>query len=48
MIQLSDDGQTRCRTWHWIRSGLLETRTAIEERLVTRDWKSYEQQMTEN
>lgn len=40
MIQLADDGQTRCRTWHWIRSGRLETRTAIEERLVTKDWRS--------
>ena len=40
MIQLADDGTTRCRTWHWIRSGRLETRTAIEERLVTRDWRS--------
>jgi len=40
MIQLSDDGTTRCRTWHWIRNGNLETRTAIQERLVTRDWQS--------
>jgi hypothetical protein len=47
MIQLADDGQTRCRTWHWIRSGRLETRTAIEERLVTRDWKGYEREMLE-
>jgi hypothetical protein len=42
MIQLSDDGQNRCRTWHWIRNGLLETRTAIQEKLVTRDWRSFE------
>lgn len=40
MIQLADDGQSRCRTWHWIRNGELETRTAIQERLVTRDWRS--------
>jgi hypothetical protein len=45
MIQLADDGQTRCRTWHWIRDGRLETRTAIEERLVTRDWRAYEARM---
>lgn len=45
MIQLSDCGQHRCRTWHWIRNGLLETRTAIQERLVTRDWRSVEQEM---
>jgi hypothetical protein len=47
MIQLADDGQTRCRTWHWIRDGRLETRTAIEERFVTRDWRSVEAQMKE-
>ncbi len=40
MIQISDDGQDRCRTWHWIRNGLLETRTAIQEKLVTKDWRS--------
>lgn len=45
MIQLADDGQSRCRTWHWIRSGQLETRTAIQERLVTRDWRGVEQEM---
>lgn len=42
MIQIADDGATRCRTWHWIRNGRLETRTAIEERFVTRDWRSLE------
>jgi hypothetical protein len=42
MIQIADDGQTRCRTWHWIRNGQLETRTAIEERRVTTDWRSME------
>ena len=40
MIQIADDGQSRCRTWHWIRNGRLETRTAIEENFVTRDWRS--------
>ncbi len=45
MIQISDDGLNRCRTWHWIRNGLLETRTAIQERLVTRDWRSFEGQI---
>lgn len=45
MIQLSDDGQKRCRTWHWIRDGQLETRTAIQEELVTRDWASVEKDM---
>lgn len=42
MIQMSDDGQNRCRTWHWIRNGQLETRTAIQERLISRDWQSYD------
>ncbi|RYY27068.1 MAG: DUF3598 domain-containing protein [Sphingomonadales bacterium] len=45
MIQLSDDGTKRCRTWHWIRDGQLETRTAIQEELVTRDWQSVEKEM---
>ncbi|PQM29502.1 DUF3598 domain-containing protein [Sphingopyxis lindanitolerans] len=45
MIQLSDDGQSRCRTWHWIRDGNLETRTAIQERFVSRDWAGLEKDM---
>ena len=45
MIQLSDDGLNRCRTWHWIRNGALETRTAIQERFVTRDWRSVDEEM---
>ena len=44
MIQLADSGVDRCRTWHWIRNGVLETRTAIQEKLVTRDWRSLEGQ----
>ncbi len=39
MIQLSDNGENRCRTWHWIRDGKLETRTAIQETFVTKDWR---------
>lgn len=45
MIQLSDDGTYRCRTWHWIRGGEIETRTSIEERLVSRDWRAFEAEM---
>jgi hypothetical protein len=45
MIQIADDGQTRCRTWHWIRNGQLETRTAIQEKLVTTDWRAIEREM---
>ena len=44
MIHLVDSGVDRCRTWHWIRNGVLETRTAIQEKLVTRDWRSLEGQ----
>ena len=44
-IQISDDGKNRCRTWHWIRNGMLETRTAIQESFVTRDWRKVEQDM---
>lgn len=45
MIQMSDDGQSRCRTWHWIRNGLLETRTAIQEKLFSRDWAALDKEM---
>lgn len=45
MIQLADSGVDRCRTWHWIRNGLLETRTAIQEKLVSRDWRALERDM---
>lgn len=45
MIQLADDGQSRCRTWHWIRDGQLELRTAIQEKLVSRDWLAIDKQM---
>lgn len=45
MIQISDDGQSRCRTWHWIRNGLLETRTAIQETRVSTDWRAIEAEM---
>lgn len=45
MIQIADHGESRCRTWHWIRNGELETRTAIQERLVSRDWRAIEAEM---
>ena len=34
MIQLSDDGQHRARTWHWFKDGVLMKRTIIKERKV--------------
>ncbi|WBH18025.1 DUF3598 domain-containing protein [Sphingomonas radiodurans] len=45
MIQLSDAGDYRCRTWHWIRGGEIASRTSIEERLVSRDWRGIEAAM---
>jgi hypothetical protein len=44
-IQISDCGQNRCRTWHWIRNGKLETRTAIQETFVTKDWCAVDKEM---
>jgi hypothetical protein len=32
MIQISDDGQSRFRTWHWIVDNVLAQRTLIQER----------------
>lgn len=42
MIQVSDCRQHRARTWHWFKDGKLFQRTLIDEKFVTRDWKSYE------
>ncbi len=39
MVQLSDCGKKRSRTWQWIRDGEVELRTSIDEKLVTRDWR---------
>ncbi len=47
-IQISDDGKNRCRTWHWIRNGMLETRTAIQETFVTKDWRAIDAEMAAN
>lgn len=38
----AENGETGCRTWHWIRNGDLETRTAIEERRISHDWRTIE------
>lgn len=40
MVQISDCGRKRARTWHWIRGGDLQSRTAIEEKLISRDWQA--------
>lgn len=34
MIQISDDGQNRGRTWHWFENDLLVRRTCIKEKRV--------------
>lgn len=41
MIQLSDCGQHRCRTWHWIKAGKLIQRTCIEEAKTALDWRDF-------
>lgn len=41
MIQLSDDGQHRSRTWHWFKQGKCFQRTAIDEHFVTADWRGW-------
>lgn len=37
MIQISDDGETRARTWQWFRDGTPFKRTLCDERRVSRD-----------
>ena len=34
MIQLSEDGNKRARTWHWFENGELVKRTLIKEERV--------------
>lgn len=41
MIQLSDDGISRARTWQWFKKGRCFQRTLIDEKLVTRDWQNF-------
>lgn len=40
MIQLSDDGKHRCRTWHWIKAGVCFQRTLIDEVFIRKDWQN--------
>ncbi len=40
MIQLSDCGQYRSRTWHWFKEGRLFQRTLIDEQKVTSNWRA--------
>jgi hypothetical protein len=41
MIQHSDNGINRARTWQWFREGVCFQRTLIDEKRVTRDWRSW-------
>lgn len=40
MIQISDCGDYRSRTWHWFRDGRCIQRTLIDEQKVTSDWRA--------
>ena len=40
MIQISDDGQSRSRTWHWYRAGVLFQRTLVDEKKVSSNWRA--------
>ena len=41
MIQLSDDGINRSRTWQWFKHGKCFQRTLIDEVFVTADWRNW-------
>ena len=45
MIQNSDCRNYRSRVWQWFKNGRLLKRTLIDEHFVTKDWKSYENNM---
>ncbi len=41
MIQVSDDGRSRCRTWQWIKGGKIHMRTLIDEEKISDSWEGY-------
>ena len=41
MIQLSEDGKNRARTWQWFRKGKCFQRTLIDEVFITHDWRNW-------
>jgi len=41
MIQLSDDGVNRARTWQWFKGGKCFQRTLIDEVFITPDWRNW-------
>lgn len=42
MIQISDCGTARARTWHWFKDDRLFQRTLVDERRVSTDWRAYD------
>ena len=42
MIQVSDCGTRRSRVWQWFKNDHMLQRTLINEHLVSRDWRAYE------
>jgi hypothetical protein len=42
MIQISDDGVSRARVWHWFKNDRLLQRTLVDESRVSTDWAAYE------
>ena len=42
MIQISDCGTKRARTWHWFKNDALFSRTLVDERKISDDWRAYE------
>jgi len=41
MIQISDCGKNRARTWHWFKNDKLFSRTLVDEHKVSDDWSDY-------
>ena len=42
MIQISDDGVSRARVWHWFKNDRLFQRTLVDEQRVSTDWAAYD------
>ena len=42
MIQVSNNGNNRARTWHWFKNGILAKRTLIDEVKLTKDWSDFD------
>jgi hypothetical protein len=39
MIQISDCGKKRARTWHWFKNDELFSRTLVDERKISDSWE---------